>query len=84
MNLHVKFTWAKSDEREMGISGVTTKGRRSIFLFLFFLDISIEWAAKDWILRGADEVIGGKVYQVWTKNPKYENCDVHTFIFPRT
>lgn len=67
----------------LAFSTLLSKGWFDLFLFLYFVDVEISWRAKDWMLRGEDEVIGGRTFQVYTKNPKYIDTKFFAFMFPR-
>jgi hypothetical protein len=72
------------DEKCLAISAVLSRGWKDVFLFLYFVDVEIGIHARDWMLPGEDEVIGGRTYKTFSRNPKYMNDKVFTFMFPKS
>jgi hypothetical protein len=71
------------DDRVLGFSSVCSYGWFALFVFLYFVDIDIEWCAKDWmVFKGVTESNGRK-YKVFEKNEKYMNRKCYTYILPK-
>jgi hypothetical protein len=71
------------DEKCLAISAVLSRGWKDVFLFLYFVDVEIGIHARDWMLPGEDEVIGGRTYKTFSINHKNMNYKFFTFIFPK-
>jgi hypothetical protein len=83
MNFHIRFLFQKKGNRELAISGVVSKHWKNIFIFLWFIEIDISLITKDWMIKDRGEIINGKSYEVFIKNPKYIDEEPRGFCFPK-
>ena len=75
----------RPEDRTLAFSSVLSYGWFSLFIFLYFVDIHINWSAKDWmVFKGVKKMKDGRKYNVYEKNEKYKNRKVYTFVFPKS
>lgn len=72
-----------SNSTDYGIWWVFSRGWIDIGVFIYKLEISFHWRAKDWMSFKGIEVIGKNRYKVFEKNIRYENVKIYSGFFPK-
>ena len=80
--LDIEFEFPK-DDRIFAFSSVCAYGWCAFFIFLYFVEINIQWCANDWMVFKGVTKSNGREYRVHEKNPKYDNRKCYTFLLPK-
>ena len=81
--MKIYFRIQDKKDRCFGACGLYSTHWWDIFIFLWFFEIEFFGGAKDWMVKGKDEVHGDKTYSCWIRNPRYVNEQAKHFIWPK-